>query len=40
MNAMVNDGNISEYHNGSDNNICNRKVVKIMILKTIKVHSL
>ena len=40
MNAMVNDGNINEYNNGSDNNIGNRKVVIIMILKTITVHSL
>ena len=40
MNAMLNDGNINEYNNGSDNNIVNRKVAIIMILKTITVHSL
>jgi len=31
MNAMVNDGNINEYNNGSDNKIGNRKVVIVMI---------
>jgi hypothetical protein len=31
MNAMVNDGNINKYNNGSDNNIGNRKVVIVMI---------
>ena len=31
MNAIVNDDNINEYNNGSDNNIGNRKVVKVMI---------
>ena len=40
MNAMLNDGNINEYNNGSDNNIGNRKVVIVMILKTITIHSL
>ena len=39
MTAMLNDGNINEYNNGGDN-IGNRKVVIIMILKTIIVHSL
>ena len=33
MNAMLNDGNINEYNNGSYNNIGNRKVVIVMILK-------
>ena len=32
MNAMLNDGNINEYNNGSDN-IGNRKVVIVMIEK-------
>ena len=40
MNAMLNDGNINEYNNGSDNDIGNRKVAIIMILKTITIHSL
>ena len=40
MNAMLNDGNINEYSNGSDNYIGNRKVVIVMILKTITIHSL
>ena len=49
MNAMLNDGNINEYSNGSDNNIANnksdndignRKVVIVMILKTRTIHSL
>ena len=31
MNAMLNDGNINEYNNGSDNNIGNRKVVIVMM---------
>ena len=33
MNAMLNDANINEYSNGNDNDIGNRKVVIVMILK-------
>ena len=40
MNAILNDGNINEYSNGSDNDIDNRNVVIVMILKTITIHSL
>ena len=40
MNAMLNDGNINEYNNCSDNNIGNRKLVIVIILKTITIHSL
>ena len=40
MNAILNDVNINEYSNGSDNDIGNRNVVIVMILKTITIHSL
>ena len=40
MNDMLNDGNINEYNNGSDNNIDNRKVDFINYNDTLPVSDI